>query len=436
MIGFRPAVGAVYLQTRRRRFGSRDELEAWQRTRVRTVLRRARRRFPYYSGSTSDDLSAFPVLDKASFLDHFEALNDRGLRLEDCLAAARTAEAERRFDTTLSGVSVGLSSGTSGRQGVFLTSPPERARWAGTMLAKALPGGLRGGARVALVLRAGGPLYAAVDGPVAFRFLDLYAPVDQLIAELEAFSPTVLAAPPGLLDLLAGRIRARPGLVYSIADVLDPDVERRITEGFGVRVGQIYQATEGFLGITCRQGRMHLNEDLAVIETEQVGPGRFVPVITDLYRQTQAVIRYRLEDVLVEGAGCECGSPLRTIERIEGRQDDVLQLSRSLSLSKGLAEETLRQARGTAQRAQGTVAVFADLVRGAVLGVDGVRDFTATQEAPDRIVLTVDPAERWDAAADSLRVALGSQGVWPTLVAAPYTPPDPTAKRRRVRRSW
>ncbi len=127
--------------------------------------------------------------------------------------------------------------------------------------------------------------------------------------------------------------------MYSIADVLDPDVEERISEAFGVRVGQIYQATEGFLGITCRQGRMHLNEDLAVIETEQVGPGRFVPVITDLYRQTQAIVRYRLEDVLVEGSGCDCGSALRVIERIEGRQDDVLQLRslspapRSLSLS-------------------------------------------------------------------------------------------------------
>jgi putative adenylate-forming enzyme len=414
VVGFRLAVGAAYLQTRRRRFGSRDELEAWQRATLRAVLRRARRHFLYYSGITSDDLSAFPVMDKASFLDHFEGLNDRGLALAECLAAARTAEADRRFDTTLAGVSVGLSSGTSGRQGVFLTSPAERARWAGTMLAKALPGGLRGGARLALVLRAGGPLYAAVEGPVAFRFLDLYAPLEYQIAELEAFSPTVLAAPPGLLDLLAGRLRARPGLVYSIADVLDPDVEDRISEGFGVRVGQIYQATEGFLGITCRHGRMHLNEDLAVIETEQVGPGRFVPVVTDLYRQTQAVIRYRLEDVLVEGSSCDCGSPLRVIERIEGRQDDVLRLSRA----------------GTA-----TVAVFADLVRGAVLGAEGVRDFTATQDAADRIVLTVDPEDRWEAAAVSLRAALATQGVSPTLVAAPYTPPDPTAKRRRVRRS-
>ncbi|MBK9159886.1 MAG: CoF synthetase [Micropruina sp.] len=416
MLGFRLAVGAAYLQARRRRFGSRDELLAWQQARLRGVLQRAGRRFPYYRTVGSDDLASYPIIDKAEFLDHFAELNQLGLPLQDCLDAARKAEAERRFDTTLQGVSVGLSSGTSGRQGVFLTSPSERARWAGTMLAKALPDGLRRGTRVALVLRAGGPLYAAVEGPVAFRFLDLYAPLDQLTAELEAFRPTILAAPPGVLDLLADRLRARPGSVYSIADVLDPDVAQRVERGFGVPVGQIYQATEGFLGITCRRGRVHLNEDLAVIEEDPVAPGRFSPIITDLYRQTQAIIRYRLSDVLVEGVPCGCGSPLRSIERIEGRADDVLRLHRT----------------------DGTpTPVFADLIRGAVLGVPGVRDFTATQDAEDRIVLTVDPAERWDAAAAALVEALRRSGlVAPTIVREPYVTPDPTAKRRRVSRTW
>ena len=58
---------------------------------------------------------------------------------------------------------------------------------------------------MALVLRAGGPLYASVEGGrVSFRFVDLYAPREQQRAELAAFAPTVLAAPPVLLELLAG----------------------------------------------------------------------------------------------------------------------------------------------------------------------------------------------------------------------------------------
>ena len=370
----------------------------------------------------SDDLDAFPVLDRAAWLEGFAGLNDRGLSLQECLDAARAAEAGRRFDTCIDGVSVGLSTGTSGRQGAFLTSPAERARWAGSILARALPDGLRAGARVALVLRAGGPLYAAVEkGSVRFRFVDLYASLERQCAELEAFDPTVLAAPPVLLDLLAtrrsaGRLRIRPSAVYSIADVLDPDVAGRIAEGFGRPVDQVYQATEGFLGITCGSGRLHLNEDLLVVETVPVGPGRVVPVVTDLYRRTQAIVRYRLDDVLVLAQGpCPCGSVMLGVERVEGRSDDVLRLARQDGTSGPC---------------------FADLVRGAVLGTSGVRDFRLDQDAPDRLALAVDPLDAWPAAAAGLTAALVAAGfVAPRIASLEFTPPDPTAKRRRVSRS-
>ena len=419
----RLAVLSAYLQVRGHRFADRPALLAWQRPRLARALRRARRTFPAYADVASDDLAAFPVMDRDAWLAGFAGLNDRGLTLADCLAAARGAEAARRFDTALRGASVGLSSGTSGRQGAFLTTPAERARWAGSILARALPAGLRGGARVALVLRAGGPLYAAVDGGrIRFRFVDLYAPTEQQRAELAAFAPTVLAAPPVLLDALAseraaGRLRLDPATVYSIADVLDPDVEARIGAGFGVPVGQVYQATEGFLGITCAAGRLHLNEDLLHVEAEPLGAGRFVPVVTDLYRRTQAVVRYRLGDVLVAVDGpCRCGSALLGVRRVEGRHDDALLLDRE---------------------GGGTGTCFADLVRGAVLGADGVADFALDQDAPGRLRLAVHPESGWSDAAAALAAALRAAGfVVPGIVPADWTPPDPRAKRRRISRSW
>ena len=36
-------------------------------------------------------------------------------------------------------ISVGLSSGTSGHRGMFITTPEEQGTWAGTILAKMLP---------------------------------------------------------------------------------------------------------------------------------------------------------------------------------------------------------------------------------------------------------------------------------------------------------
>jgi putative adenylate-forming enzyme len=414
--GGRAAALAHYLAARHRRFPEREALLEWQRPRLAAALRRAVR-FPRYAGLAGAALADFPVLDKAAWLADFAGLNARGLSLDICLGLARAAEAGRAFDTRLAGLSVGLSSGTSGSQAAFLTSAAERARWAGTMLARALPDGLAGGARIALVLRAGGPLYDAVGGGrVSFRFIDLYEPLERQVAALAEFAPTVLAAPPVLLDLLAaertaGRLRIAPRLVYSVADVLDPDVAQRVAAAFGVAVGQVYQATEGFLGITCAAGTLHLNEDLLHFEEEPAGPGRFVPVVTDLFRTSQAVIRYRMGDVLVAAGACGCGSPLRPVAAVEGRSDDVLRLARAGRPSP----------------------CFADLVRGAVLGA-GAGDFQLVQTGAGSLVLAV-AGDGWEAARDALAAALARAGFDPVRIErGEFTAPAPGEKRRRVRR--
>lgn len=72
-----------------------------------------------------------------------------------------------------------------------------------------------------------------------------------------------------------------------------------------------------------------------LIEREPVEghPDRFVPIITDLRRRTQAMIRYRLNDILLPSPyRCACGSPLQAIERIEGRCDDIIEVSEGVTL--------------------------------------------------------------------------------------------------------
>ncbi|BDZ03025.1 hypothetical protein MUTS16_40980 [Escherichia coli] len=52
-----------------------------------------------------------------------------------------------------------------------------------------------------------------------------------------------------------------------------------------------------------------------------------MPIVTDFTRTTQPIVRYRLDDVLVASEQpCPCGSATMAIARIEGRQDDQLQL--------------------------------------------------------------------------------------------------------------
>lgn len=421
----RVVVVAVFVRARRRRLPDRAAIDAWQEARLRTVLAHARTRYPFYRHVVGDTLDAFPVIDKSVVLAHFAELNDRGLRREDCLAIARAAELDRDFTASTRGVAIGLSSGTSGRQSVFLTSRRERSRWAGEMLAKVLPDALTRGGRVALVLRAGGPLYESVGaGRVAFRFLDLAAPTATHVTELADFRPTILAAPPQALVRLAraqvaGELAIRPERVFSVAEVVDPHDRAEVAAAFGVRVDEIYQATEGFLGISCHAGRLHLNEDLVVVEREPVGGDgrRFVPIVTDLFRTTQAVIRMRLDDVLVAGdEPCPCGSPMQVIDQIVGRADDALLLARRDD--PAVAEP-----------------FYGDFVRGAVLAAPHVRDFRVVQAASGTLRLAVDPPTAWDGAATALAAAIARAGlVAPAVEPAPMTPLAPLEKLRRVRR--
>jgi len=425
MVNSRFAVLAAYARTRQRRFTRREQLEAWQARRLKRVLDRARSTFPFYADVQRGGLDAFPVLTKAIMVEHFAELNDRGLTLAECLEAARAAEARRDFGASLAGVAVGLSSGTSGQRGVFLTSSAERNMWAGAILAKALPGGLRAGARVGLVLRAGGPLYESVaSGRIIFRFFDLAGPLDEHIAGLAELAPTILAAPPSVLRLLAqarleGKLRVAPDRIYSVAEVLDSHDQDLIEAAFSCRVDQIYQATEGFLAISCGDGRLHLNEDLLVFERAALDPAgrRFTPIVTDLFRRTQAMVRVRVDDVLIESAAaCPCGSPLQVIDRVEGRADDVLMLPAGIGELRPL---------------------FADLVTTAVLGADGVADFHVVQVSKDLLRLGVRPGVAWLAAARALRDQITRSGLRPPRIEeVAFALPAAPAKLRRVRREF
>ena len=407
-----------------------------QQRQLRRCLRRAARHYAYYRPWAGRPLAEWPVLDKAEYLAHFAELNAPGLTLAACRAMAQAAEASRDFRPQLpGGLSVGLSSGTSGQQGVFVLSRGERLAWAGAMLAKALPHGLLGPPhRIALFLRANNALYETVGSrQVRFGYFDLTRPLPALRAELAAFQPTVLVAPAYVLRLLAEAetqqpLGIRPARIFAAAEVLEPTDQAVIAQAFAQPVHQIYQAAEGFLGISCAHGRLHLNEDLLLVEREYLdaASGRFTPIITDFTRRTQAIIRYRLADVLVEAAApCACGSPHLALERVEGRCDDVLVL-----------------AAATDGR---PVPVFPDFVRNAVLQSSAhVADFRCEQTTPACLTLHL-ATHGGELAATQAAVAQALAALWaqhgavpPQLTFATLATTDPALhlKRRRVRRAF
>ncbi|WP_368499400.1 F390 synthetase-related protein [Herbiconiux sp. A18JL235] len=432
-----------------RRSRSRAAFER-RRARLLAALLRRAGRSPFYASRVAPGttrLADFPVVDKHTVLAHFDELNIRGVRLAEALAVALEAERSRDFAPVVAGdLTVGLSSGTSGRRGVFLVSPRERMLWAGTVLGRLLDTGALGRIarfwepplRIAFFLRAGGHLYESVSSSrVRFTFFDLTEPLDVHRAELaraEAAgeAPELLVAPASMLDALArdalaGASQFRPLQVVSVAEVLEPDLARRIEAAWGRPVRQVYQATEGLLGVTCSAGALHLNEESVLVEREWLDAARtrFVPVLSDVERRTQLVLRYRLDDVLrIDPAAperCSCGRVSTVVAEVEGRADAVLELP--------------------ATDGRRVVELFPDTVRQAFASVrlpqggEPFADWTLRQRGLDLHVSLLDPAPgAVDTVVAAIERLLESHGCAAQLVVEPWAGRDPATKLRRIAR--
>ncbi|KND56857.1 Adenylate-forming enzyme [Candidatus Burkholderia verschuerenii] len=236
------------------RFSDRATFDSWQTRRLDAFLRTRLTQASFYRDYPRHELAALPVVDKPFTLQRFAAFNTRGIALETALAAARALESSgvlpSQFDPKLT---AGLSSGTSGRPGVFLASASERATWAGIMLARTLDRDLlrllatrAKPLRVAFFLRANSSLYTTLHSHrIEFRFFDLQAGAHTHIDTLAGFAPEVLVAPASVLgwlagETLAGRLPLSPRKVISVAEVLEPDDEALIREAWGKLVHQLY----------------------------------------------------------------------------------------------------------------------------------------------------------------------------------------------------
>lgn len=278
-------------------------------------------------------LADFPIVSPVEIRAGFERWNTLGLTRQAAETAAEEAE-QGGGGEAAPGIAAGFSTGTTGERGVFLSSGPERARYLGLSLARLLPAtAMLRPRRLALVLRADNRLYRDVEQTGRFRFAFFGLAMDpQARAEgLQAFDPDILIAPAHVLADLARRSETddfqlpRLSRLYWGAEPMGVLERDWIGDALGVRPDPIYQATEGFLGAACREGGLHLNEDALVVELEPVdGTTAFRPIVTDLRRTSQPIIRVRLDDLVAPAPGrCACGSPLLAIRPVEGRVGDL-----------------------------------------------------------------------------------------------------------------
>ena len=168
-------------------------------------------------------------------------------------------------------------------------------------------------------------------------------PIDEVVAELNHFRPQVLMGYANVLEMLArealdGHLRIGKGSdlrqIVNMSEPISGAGKKFVSEAFGVGVTDSYAMGECMaLTTACPKGfGMHVQADWAMLEVVDQDnrpvpngrPGQRV-LVTNLYNTIQPFIRYVVEDVVtMSRTPCPCGSPLPTILRVEGRQDEVV----------------------------------------------------------------------------------------------------------------
>jgi len=331
---------------------SRDRLLLHQARAQRSLRSLASARSPFYRrfhrGLADRPLRELPVLTKATMMENFDDLvTDREIRVRDVERHLATLSGDGRY---LGRYRVNATSGSIGRQGLFLF---DRSAWVTVLASFIRAHQWAAGAssippryRVASIVSPT-PWHISQRAEATLRStwtpsLRLLAsdPLENLVAGLNEWQPSVLGAYPSILralaqEQLAGRLRISPRYLYSGAEVLTAETRRRIAEAWGAgRLFDIYGATEGgLLAAECpRHTGLHLYEDLAIFEVvddrnRPVPPGGYGDklLITVLFNRVQPLIRYELSDsVRLSGRDCPCGRPFATIADIRGRVEEIL----------------------------------------------------------------------------------------------------------------
>lgn len=302
-----------------------------------------------YSGLNTKNIKNLPIIDKKVMMENFDDFNTVGLKKEDCFKVAFKAEENRDFSPMINNTIIGLSSGTSGNRGLFIVSEKEKEMWAGGVLSKIIDN-IFEKQKIAFFLRANSNLYESVGSKhIKFEFFDLLSPINEHILKLNTYKPTILIAPASMLVILAkeilkGNLIIEPKKIYSVAEILEEEDKIFLQKVFNQKILQVYQATEGFLGIACECGNIHLNEDILFIERDYIDEKRFYPIITDFTRTSQPIIRYKLNDILIEKEEhCKCGSIYTCLEKIEGRSDDIFYFKNNLGENVPIFPDYIRR---------------------------------------------------------------------------------------------
>jgi phenylacetate-CoA ligase len=341
---------------------SADELASRQRRRFADLLASVARRSPAYRrllggrNPSAVQLHDLPITRKSELMRRFaDWVTDPQIELD---ALRRfTADPSRIGEPFLGRYVVWESSGSSGEPAIFVQDAMAMAvcdalEALRRPVLKSLrrvfdPWGLA--ERIVFVGATGGHFASMVSierlrrlNPALsgrLRSVSFLQPVQDLVAELQAQAPTVVATYPSAAVLLAeerlaGRLDIGPQEIWTGGETLSPVMRRFVERAFGCPVVNSYGASEFLtLACECRSGSLHLNSDWAILESVDANGAAVTAgvigeatLLTNLANHVQPLIRYDLGDrIVLHATPCACGSKLPVIE-VQGRCDDTLRL--------------------------------------------------------------------------------------------------------------
>ena len=316
-----------------------EEIQQYQIENARQIVQYSVKKAPYFqkhfSSYNLEDVWNLPTTTKKMMMENLTEYNTLGFQKEELIDFCLRIEKEKNFNERFKGYNVAMSSGTSGSKGIVITSPQEEKYLQAAFFARfPFPRILR--LKWAFILRVTTPAFQVSKFGQRLTHFSLQLPLEETREKLNSFKPNILSAPPSMLKILAkekikGKLKIKPKRIVSYAEVLQPEIKNEIEESFQTKVHQIYQGSEGSIGISCKKGNLHINEDLVCVQlfdekgnpTEPGNPCHKL-IITDLHKKSQPIIRFELNDVIsLSKEKCSCGSSFRVIDQIMGRADDV-----------------------------------------------------------------------------------------------------------------
>ena len=394
-----------------RRFSSKSNIEAYQFTELKSLVEFARSNSEFYRESLHGfelneigDIKKLPIINKNIMMSHFDQINTVGLTLDEVMAVAVEKEHNKDYlgyykDEFV----IGLSSGTSGNKGLYITPKSLTERLPFVFLARSgIP--LRYlSFKILFMLRVFSQGFNDINSPlISLKYLSTMTPVDEIIRHINQGKINVLMAPPSLCRILipvAHRITKPLKMIVTYAEVLEKEEKTRLSDVFQCRIIEIYQGSEGQFASACSLGNLHINEDLIYVElldeqfSEVKNPHVAAShiIVTNLVNRAQPLIRYEMNDLIVLDDPCPCGSRFRTIEKILGRNDDILYFKKK---------------DGSIQH------IFPDLFsRWIITSSENIREYKVIQQSDHSLIVLLDPivSREQSELIESVRIRLNTE---------------------------